>query len=77
MRCRACDTMLSDYESSIRSVESNEFIDMCVGCMQQGGDTNVIGNTSLKHEAEEYPEELDFQNINDLFYGADITVDDH
>jgi len=77
MRCKACDALLSDYESSVRSIATNEFVDLCVGCIQQVDNINVVGNTSLKHESEEYPEELDSQNINDLFYGGDITVDDH
>ena len=32
MRCKACDKMLSDYESTRRSIDSDEFIDLCNAC---------------------------------------------
>jgi RNase P subunit RPR2 len=32
MRCKACDKMLSDYESTRRSIDSDEFIDLCNTC---------------------------------------------
>jgi len=32
MRCKACDKMLSDYESTRRSIDSDEFIDLCNNC---------------------------------------------
>ena len=32
MRCRACDTLLSDFEATRRGAESNEFIDLCNTC---------------------------------------------
>jgi len=32
MRCKACDKILSDYESTRRSIDSDEFIDLCNNC---------------------------------------------
>jgi len=32
MRCKACDQLLTDFESTRRSANSNEFIDLCNSC---------------------------------------------
>jgi len=32
MRCKACNKELTDYESTRRAAESNEFIDLCNDC---------------------------------------------
>ena len=75
MRCKSCNTLLSEYETSMRSVDTKEFLDFCLSCAKDS-DVLTYGNSSLMHEYEEYPEELDHDNIGGLLYG-DITVDDH
>ena len=32
MRCKACDKLLSDYESTRKSAQTNEFLDLCNQC---------------------------------------------
>ena len=32
MRCRSCDVILNDYESTRRYIQSDEFIDLCSRC---------------------------------------------
>lgn len=32
MRCKACDKLLSDYESTRKSAQTNEFLDLCNHC---------------------------------------------
>ena len=75
MRCKSCNAVLSEYESSTKAVDSKEFLDLCVSCAK---DTGVLayGNSSLMHEYEDYPEDLDLDNINGILY-CGISVDDH
>lgn len=32
MRCKACDTLLTDYESTRKSIQTGEFLDLCNHC---------------------------------------------
>ena len=32
MRCRSCNVILSDYESTRRYLDNDEFIDLCSQC---------------------------------------------
>jgi len=75
MRCKSCDAVLSEYESSMKSAETKEFLDLCVNCTKDAG-IHSYGNTSLMHEYEDYPEDLDLDNISGVLYGG-ISVDDH
>lgn len=33
MRCKACNTNLSDYESGLKDKESGEHVDLCGTCL--------------------------------------------
>jgi len=35
MHCRACDTMLSDFESTRRNANTFEFVDLCNSCFKE------------------------------------------
>lgn len=32
MRCKACNTALTDYESTRKSIQTGEFLDLCNAC---------------------------------------------
>lgn len=34
MRCQCCNKNLSDYESTLRHPNTNEFLDVCVVCLK-------------------------------------------
>ena len=34
MRCYCCNNLLTDYESTIKSANTNEFLDMCLKCLK-------------------------------------------
>ena len=34
MRCSCCNNLLTDYESTIKSVNTNQFLDMCLTCLK-------------------------------------------
>lgn len=35
MHCRACDTLLSDFESTRRNANTFEFVDLCNSCFKE------------------------------------------
>lgn len=57
MRCKACDRLLSEYESTRKSATSGEFVDLCNPCYSYvKEDIQVIENQ----------ENLTFQDYIDL-----------
>jgi len=34
MRCYCCNALLTDYEATIKSVNSEDYIDMCLKCLK-------------------------------------------
>lgn len=47
MRCKACNKVLSDYESTRKGVETREYIDLCNYCY------STISNDILSDERED------------------------
>lgn len=43
MRCRACNTMLSDAESVRKDRLTGEYLDMCIDCIISGGEGDLEG----------------------------------
>jgi len=35
MHCRACDCLLTDKESSMKSSSTGEYFDMCIDCLAE------------------------------------------
>lgn len=52
MRCKACDIELNDYESTLRCSNTNEFTDLCMGCLREGGDDNFNDRDDLRSLAD-------------------------
>lgn len=53
MRCFSCDCNLTDYESTLKSAVTGEYIDMCTSCISEAGlcDTSVyVLNTDCNEE---------------------------
>lgn len=66
MRCYCCDKNLSDYESTLRSKSTGEYLDTCLKCLQ-GLQIEFLGNQALKRKFEEEPDEEDFdEDYRDL-----------
>jgi len=68
MRCDCCNKVLSDYECSIKSVTTGEYLNTCTKCLS-GLDIKYTGNTSLDkfHENEDYDEADD--DYSDIIHG--------
>jgi len=50
MRCKACDASLTDYESTRRSSNSGEFLDLCNHCYKSiEEDIEVFDNSQYIH----------------------------
>ena len=50
MRCLACNTVMTDYEASLRS-NSGAYVDLCRRCYATvEKDLPAVGNPSLLHE---------------------------
>lgn len=54
MRCKACDTLLSDYEASRKSLITNEYLDLCNHCYSFiQNEVIAFGNPELVSECDE------------------------
>jgi hypothetical protein len=50
MRCKACNKLLSEFESVRKSKDTGEFVDLCNDCYTHvRDDLQVIENYSLLH----------------------------
>ena len=70
MRCYCCNNLLTDYESTIKSANTNEFLDMCLKCLK-----------SVKEDVL-YRDRIDLlssSDVDDLDYFVDIDdyLDDY
>lgn len=53
MRCRACNEILTDYESSVRSVFSREYVNLCKWCLGTiKTDCVAVGNINLMSDLD-------------------------
>ena len=52
MRCKACNVELTDYESTLRCANPDEFIDLCMACLTAGGDENYNDREDLRSLAD-------------------------
>lgn len=58
MRCICCNVALSDYESSIKSKVSGDYLDMCTKCLSGLG-IEYTGNQELNRSHSEYDDDWD------------------
>lgn len=58
MRCDCCDKKLTDYECSIKSLYSGDYLNTCVKCLKDLG-INYKGNNSLRYKKPEDGEDFE------------------
>ena len=74
MRCRACNEVLSDYENTIRSIYTREYIGLCKYCLDSVKSEVVgVGNISLMSELDDIG---DTSNLSDEDPFADDAHND-
>jgi len=77
MRCRCCDKKLSDFEATRKSINTNEYLDMCNKCY------NTISNQVLSYERydlyddedEDTPEQLDMDYVANNYHNRGVDND--
>jgi len=82
MRCIVCDRNLKDHESVRRHGLTNEFLDICDGCLKEipGLPTKTsqsffIETTDPFEEADTEGEDIDVANVTSC-YNLDLDKDD-
>ena len=66
MRCISCDKLLTDFESTRRSIQSNDFIELCNDCFYYAADDiATLSREDLRSEHDnfrgEHAEHQDWQ----------------
>jgi hypothetical protein len=70
MRCLSCDKVLSDYESTRRSANTEEYVDLCNRCFYYvKDDLNTIDRADLVSD-----DCLDYEALEES--GLDIDIDE-
>ena len=68
MRCKCCNVILTPFESTIRSAQDNEFIDMCSECLSYiEDDVNVLVREDLRDVGTDiaiYDDYIDIEGDN-------------
>lgn len=57
MRCFCCNEELTDYEATLKSSTTNQYLDMCGFCIKESGISTYSQSTLL--QAQDYEEEND------------------
>ena len=51
MRCNCCNVILTPFESTMKRVSDNSFLDMCEGCLSYvADDVKVLTREDLREE---------------------------
>lgn len=64
MRCDCCNRNLNDFESTLKSITTGDYTNMCRKCLKGLG-IQTIGRSDLSPE-EDAPEDFDSQELNYL-----------
>lgn len=71
MRCLSCNAILSDFEATRKSVNTNTYIDMCNRCYYTiSDDVLSMERDDLAHEEDEY-----LDSDHDSIDSMDLSVD--
>jgi len=62
MRCISCDKLLTDFESTRRSIQSNDFIELCNDCFYYASDDNAtLSREDLRSEHDNFIGEQEYE----------------
>jgi hypothetical protein len=67
MRCQCCNCALNDYESTLKSVQTGDYLDTCMKCLD-GLDIDTIGREDLSAYEEAEGENLWSEEEDDEYY---------
>jgi hypothetical protein len=70
MRCYCCNNLLTDYEATIKSVNTNNFLDMCLNCLKTVKDDilykdriDLLSSSDID-DLDIYLEDINFNDYN-------------
>lgn len=86
MKCRACDTLLSDFEASRKSVETTditegkkhykkEYVDLCNYCFESSDNPGLILERLDLMEAADDRAGLEYEELYDTDFNIDGIPD--
>lgn len=52
MRCVSCNNILSDYEATLKSVATGQYLDLCGSCLSDVPEIITTGNEALSKYEE-------------------------
>ena len=62
MRCLACNKALTDFESTRKSAQSGDYLDMCNGCyFYTDNEINTIDREDLRSESDNILESQEYE----------------
>ena len=62
MRCISCDKLLTDFESTRRSIQSNDFIELCNECFYYAADDiATLSREDLRSEHDNFLGEQEYE----------------
>ena len=65
MRCLSCNEILTDFESTRKSVSTNQYIDMCNRCyFTISDDVAALERADLAHDDDDLSQESDTEDID-------------
>ena len=68
MRCLSCNALLSDFEATRKSVNTNEYIDMCNHCYSYvKRNIHTIDRDDLLTEQDHGELDIRYDDLDDLF----------
>lgn len=73
MRCTCCNRNLNDYESTLKSLVTGDFLDTCTKCLK-GLNIEAVGNGDLLKE-EQAPDDFDaeeYSNVESSEYSSEV-----
>lgn len=56
MRCKACNTLLTDKEAAKKDPYSGEYTDMCSGCWSEAYDALLVATETFEKELDKVSE---------------------
>lgn len=69
MRCLSCNAILSDFEATRKSVNTNSYIDMCNRCYY------TISDDVASLERDDLAHDEDLDSDHDSLDGMDFSLD--
>jgi hypothetical protein len=74
MRCICCNTNLNNFESTLRSVATGDFLDMCRKCLK---DLDIETKSNGHDPDEQSPEDESYWDEPDVeFHSFDVSDED-